>query len=468
MPPGPGYHPDPAYLALGDGFADVVPPAKFPRHVQRHRDDRWAARIGLDTLTSDEWEAHFARFAPLPDNIPAPLALRYHGHQFMSYNPHLGDGRGFLFAQLRDVSDGRLLDLGTKGSGTTPWSRGGDGRLTLKGGVREVLAAEMLEALGVYTSKALSLFETGEALERGDEPSPTRSSVLVRLSHSHVRFGTFQRLAFERDADRMRRLVEWAVRHYVAEPEDADPAIALLRSAVRESARLSASWTAAGFVHGVLNTDNMTITGESFDYGPWRFLPTFDPDFTAAYFDHGGLYAFGRQPQQVHWNLMRLAEALTVLTPVQPLVSVLERFPADHAEAFRARTCWRLGLAPRSPDDDEALVEAVFAFLSESQIGFERLFFDWFGGEASAARAAASPAAPSYASAAFMPLRRRLGTYEPSRPAALAQPYFQRSAPCTMLIDELEALWARIARDDDWSALASKRAAIAELRAALA
>src|SRR4029079_14322360 len=137
-----------------------------------------------------------------------PLALRYHGHQFRVYNPALGDGRGFLFAQVRDAQDGRLLDLATKGSGRTPWSRGGDGRLTLKGGVREVLATAMLEALGVPTSKSFSLFETGEPLERGDEPSPTRSSVLVRLSHSHVRFGTFQRHAFHDRADHIGLLVD--------------------------------------------------------------------------------------------------------------------------------------------------------------------------------------------------------------------------------------------------------------------
>src|SRR5687768_9271942 len=123
-----------------------------------------------------------------------PLALRYHGHQFRTYDPHLGDGRGFLFAQLHDLVDGRLLDLGTKGSGETPWSRGGDGRLTLKGGVREVPATEMLEAQGVDTSKYFSLIKTGEQLFRGEESSPTRSSVLVRLSHSHIRIGTFQRL----------------------------------------------------------------------------------------------------------------------------------------------------------------------------------------------------------------------------------------------------------------------------------
>src|SRR4029079_1166943 len=195
MPISPSYRPDPRTPSLGEGFFDEVLPARFPRHVLRLRNQRAAERIGLGDLDPSEWEQHFAAFTPLPHNLPKPLALRYHGHQFGVYNPHLGDGRGFLFAQARDAKDGRLLDLGTKGSGQTPWSRGGDGRLTLKGGVREVLATEMLEALGVDTSKSFSLFETGESLHRGDEPSPTRSSVLVRLSHSHIRFGSFQRHA---------------------------------------------------------------------------------------------------------------------------------------------------------------------------------------------------------------------------------------------------------------------------------
>ena len=145
-----------------------------------------------------EWSAHFGRFEPLPDSLAAPLALRYHGHQFRVYNPDIGDGRGFLFAQLRDER-GRLLDLGTKGSGTTPYSRSGDGRLTLKGAVREMLASEMLEALGVTTSRTFSIVETHEELWRGDEPSPTRSAVLVRLSHGHIRIGSFQRLAAKGD-----------------------------------------------------------------------------------------------------------------------------------------------------------------------------------------------------------------------------------------------------------------------------
>src|SRR3954465_8623553 len=149
------YRADPAILTLGDAFYDPVAPADFPQAILRFRNDRWAASVGLEGLSDAEWIRHFGRFAPLPDNLPQPLALRYHGHQFRVYNPEIGDGRGFLFAQLRDSSR-RLMDLGTKGSGRTPWRRFGDGRLTLKGGVRESLATEMLEALGVPGARNLS------------------------------------------------------------------------------------------------------------------------------------------------------------------------------------------------------------------------------------------------------------------------------------------------------------------------
>ena len=197
-----------AHARLGPAFYDEVDAARFAQAVLRWRNDRWAARVGLDGLTDTSWIGHFGRFEPIPGSFPRPLALRYHGHQFRNYNPDLGDGRGFLFAQLRDAGDGRLLDLGTKGSGQTPWSRTGDGRLTLKGGVREVLATLMLEAQGVDTSKSFSLVETGEALQRQDEPSPTRGAVLVRLNHSHIRIGSFQRLAYLGETEELRRLLE--------------------------------------------------------------------------------------------------------------------------------------------------------------------------------------------------------------------------------------------------------------------
>ena len=295
-------------LELGAGFYDPVAPADFPSAIPRFLNHRWAARVGLGQV---DWEKHFARFEPLPGNLPQPLALRYHGHQFRHYNPDLGDGRGFLFAQVRD-ENGRLLDLGTKGSGTTPWSRQGDGRLTLKGGMREVLATEMLEALGVNTSKSFALFETGEALVRGDEPSPTRSAVLTRLSHGHIRIGSFQRLAFLENLDGLKALTRYCLTYYYDEPGD-DP-LRLLDLVCQSTAGLAASYIAAGFVHGVLNSDNINISGESFDYGPWRFAPEWDEGFTAAYFDHAGLYAFGRQPEAIQWDVAQLGGCLAMIS----------------------------------------------------------------------------------------------------------------------------------------------------------
>lgn len=197
-----------------NGFADVVLPAAFPHIRPRFWNDPWAARMGLELLSDADREKHFARFEPLNGAQPKPLAMRYHGHQFQHYNEDLGDGRGFLFAQAEDPIDLRLLDFGTKGSGQTPYSRAGDGRLTLKGAFREALATEMLESLGVNTSKTFSFFETGEQLQRNDEPSPTRAAVLTRLSHGHIRFGTFERLAHLRESDRLRQLVAYSVRNY--------------------------------------------------------------------------------------------------------------------------------------------------------------------------------------------------------------------------------------------------------------
>lgn len=468
MPPSAQYRPDPRYLELGDGFADVVAPARFPAAVLRHRNDRWAARVGLDPLTPAEWEAHFARFEPLPDNIPRPLALRYHGHQFGAYNPNLGDGRGFLFAQLRDRLDDRLLDLGTKGSGRTPYARGGDGRLTLKGGVREVLAAELLEAHGVDTCKIFSLFETGEQLTRTDEPSPTRACVLVRLSHSDLRIGSFQRHAYHRDTARLAALVEHATDHYfptARRPDLAATTGALVRQIAERAAVTVAGYTVAGFVHGVLNTDNLNITGESFDYGPYRFAPTYDLGFTAAYFDHDGRYAFGRQPAVVQWNLARLAEAVLPLTTRDVLEDSLSAFAPAYVAAARRAFLKRLGLRPRGDDHDDAVMDAAYAYLSTSRLGLDRFFFDWYGGELSAPRALAGPAAARYTGDDLLALRRAWTGHQPAAPQRLAHPLYAAAAPCSLLIDEIEALWAAIAERDDWAPLAAKLVQIREFGA---
>lgn len=448
------YRPDPKIASLGEKIGDAVQAADFPETLLRFRNDRWAAMVGLESLSNEDWLQHFGRFEPLPENMPEPLALRYHGHQFRVYNPDIGDGRGFLFAQLRDGHD-RLLDLGTKGSGTTPFSRRGDGRLTLKGGVREILATEMLEALGVNTSKTFSLIETGEQLMRGDEPSPTRSAVMVRLSHSHIRIGTFQRIAAEGDVDRMERLVNYCLTILYNEAPVENPAAQLLNLAVERIADLAASYMVAGFVHGVLNTDNINITGESFDYGPWRFTEFWDPRFTAAYFDESGLYAFGRQGEAVHWNLGQLAVSLRLMCEAPPLIEALERFPGLFQTAIIRRFLWRFGVDSRGEESDRLLVEAAERAMVREHIPVDRFFFEHRAGRV------ANPNDYGELRRAFAEI---LSAYANPNPAQ--HTYWAETDPCSMLIDEVESIWRAIAENDDWAPLNLKTEAIRNMGAA--
>lgn len=440
------YRPDTPIQGVADWLADPVQSADFPETQLRFRNDRWAKAVGLGGLTDKEWLCHFGRFEPLDDNLPQPLALRYHGHQFRVYNPEIGDGRGFLFAQLRDGDD-RLLDLGTKGSGQTPWSRAGDGRLTLKGGVREILATEMLEALGVYTSKTFSIIETGEELVRGDEPSPTRSAVMTRLSHGHIRIGSFQRLLALEEKAYMEQLVDYCLAQFPGPPppEDApgrdEPAVKLMHLVVERLADLAASWMVAGFVHGVLNTDNMNITGESFDYGPWRFLPKWEPGFTAAYFDHAGLYAFGRQPEALNWNCGQFAIALRLIAESPPLIAAMERFGPLYMEAVGRRWCWRLGIESKGLEEDGQLVGACEASMVQSGEQPDAFFYRHRGGKGGEGE-----------------LRDLLSAY---RAVVDSHPYWAEGAPESMVIDKVEAIWSAIAERDDWQPLHDK---VARLR----
>ncbi len=457
------YHPDPRFAALGPDFAAAVEPADFPKARPVWWNERWAHEVGL-TVDEEDRAKHFHRFEPLADNQTEALAIKYHGHQFRVYNPEIGDGRGFLFAQLRDSQD-RLLDLGTKGSGQTPFSRSGDGRLTLKGAVREILAAEMLEALGVYTSKLFSVFETGEPLHRGDEPSPTRSAVMTRLQHSHLRFGVFQRHAYHEQPELIGQLVEYAIEYLLPEAQqvDGDRAAALLAATAERSARLAAQWMAAGFVHGVLNTDNLVVTGESFDYGPWRFLPHFEPGFTAAYFDHSGLYAYARQPESVFWALQQLAGALTLVGDRDAIIEALSTYPDHYRAALIESFHHRLGLEPLGTDADASFVTSLLDFMKEIEAPWEAFFFDWFCG--SAERADACARAPIYADESFLPVRAQILDRTPVRPERLAHRYFERDAPIHMTIETVEGLWAPIAEQDDWSLFHTVIGTIAEARA---
>ena len=434
--------PSTAWLELGEGFHDVVQPATFPQLIPRFLNHRAAAEVGLDEL---DLPRHCGRLEPLPGSLPEALALRYHGHQFRMYNPDLGDGRGFLLAQLLDDA-GRLLDLGTKGSGTTPYSRGGDGRLTLKGAFREVLAAELLEARGVPTCRILSVFETGEQLVRYDEPSPTRSAVMVRLSWSHVRIGSFQRLKAHGLAEEMARLVDYCCRHLVQEAEDPK---SLLRAAGRRLADCAGAWMAAGYVHGVLNTDNLNLTGESFDYGPYRWLVRCEPGFTAAYFDTVGLYSFGRQAGQVEWALHRLADALSLLEDHASLRAELRSFRRDYREAVERHVCRRLGVA-HGPRSGELLAAATSA-LAMTGTPFDQLFHDWRGGVLSAQRALEGPYGDVWRGPAARRLRQALEEHEPT--VVPDHPQLERPTPVGLPIETIEALWTLVDEGDDWGAL---------------
>jgi uncharacterized protein YdiU (UPF0061 family) len=451
------YRPDVTIFELGEEFYDPVEPAKFPQCTLRFLNRRAAETVGLDDFTQGEWAAHFCRFEPLSNNLNQPLALRYHGHQFRVYNPDIGDGRGFLFAQLRDER-GRLLDLGTKGSGQTPYSRTADGRLTLKGGVREVLATEMLQALGVNTSKSFALFETGEQLVRGDEPSPTRSSVLTRLSHGNIRIGSFQRQAFFKDADAITRLTRYCLENLYSEApavDDAENALSLFDLVSQRTAELAASYMAAGFVHGVLNSDNINITGESFDYGPWRFTPFWDGDFTAAYFDHFGLYAFARQPEAINWDLAQLGGCLSLIAEAESLSEILTGWGERFEAAFVGKILWRLGVEPRDDTADHELARALVEALDSKTATIDRVFFDWRGGR--------DPGAEKYAAEQF----RKLAALLAGRERPPAGDYWSDSEPCSMHIEEVEAIWAAIAENDDWTGFESKIAAIRRMGEAL-
>ena len=365
----------PAFESLGDDYYDEVMAEDFPLHKLRFRNNGLLPKLGLnpEAVTDKDFIQAFGEFflrKPL-------LAMRYHGYQFGEYNPRLGDGRGFLYGQVRG-SDGELYDFGTKGSGRTPYSRGGDGMLTLKGGVREVLAAEMLNRMGVRTSRCLSLIETGMQLWRGDEPSPTRSSVMVRMNRSHIRFGTFERLNYLRRPDLIQKLLDHVIEiyypHLISEPEKYALFYAEL---VERVAKLAAQWMAAGFCHAVLNTDNMSITGESFDYGPYAFIPNYDPHFTAAYFDYYSRYSYIHQPDICMWNLEMLQVPLKAVIEQSDLDAGLIKFGKYFLVNYRLLMLKKLGFEQElEKSETDEILKATIDLLKHYPISYHHFFAD--------------------------------------------------------------------------------------------
>lgn len=456
---------EPAFENLGADYYDVVTAAEFPQHQLRFRNNQVLSVLGLDpeTVSDADFIEAFGRFwerQPL-------LAMRYHGYQFGEYNPNLGDGRGFLYGQVRGT-DGELYDFGTKGSGRTPYSRTADGRLTLKGGVREVLAAEMLHRLGVKTSRCLSLIETGENLWRGDEPSPTRSAVMVRFSRSHIRFGTFERLHYLGRTDLIQKLLDHVIQFYYPHLLNQDDAyLRLYTELVHRIADLTAQWMSVGFCHAVLNTDNMSLTGESFDYGPYAFINSFDPKFTAAYFDYFGRYCYANQPAACLWNLQMLQVPLKSLINSFEMEQALTQFEPQYQTMYRQRMLCKLGFEVGADqileDVAEELLKRTLQWLWESQVDYHTFFATlrqqfnraWRADQHQILSQAIEQATTDDTTARFEHWRsfyyQVLQSLPEAEMDAVAQRLRQHNPLTVITRPEIEAVWEPIAQTDDWT-----------------
>ena len=439
---------------LGEDYYDVVAAAEFPQHILRFRNDLLLPKLGLnpDGVTDEHFIEAFGKF----QSIRPFLALRYHGYQFGYYNPSLGDGRGFLYGQVRGT-DGTLYDFGTKGSGRTPYSRTADGRLTLKGGVREVLAAEALHRLGVTTSRCLSLVETGESLWRGDEPSPTRSCVMIRFSRSHIRFGTFERLHYLKRADLIGKLLDRIIAVYYSHIPDNEEKYGLFYTELVERvARLTAQWMAAGFCHGVLNTDNMSITGESFDYGPYAFIDTYNPQFTAAYFDYGGRYSYGNQPFICKLNLELLQVPLAMIMSATDLESGLAQFDDCYQSTYEQLMMQRLGFdglfAPIARD----LLTATIQLLRNNDILYQDFFNELASGfnngwrEDSALILENAEFAKEVTQQWKTLYHRCLNQISETEITAISDRLQQHNPQFTLIRPVIESIWEPITEEDNW------------------
>ncbi len=305
------------------------------------------------------------------------VAQAYAGHQFGGYSPRLGDGRALLLGEFVD-DDGTRRDLHLKGSGRTPFARGGDGRAAVGPMLREYVVGEAMHALGIPTTRALAVIATGEAIVREVDGRVTDvpGAVLARVASSHLRVGTFQYASATDDRDLLRALTDHAIARHVPDAADAgNPALALFDHVVAVQASLVAKWMAVGFVHGVMNTDNTTISGETIDYGPCAFMDVYDPATVFSSIDHGGRYAYGNQPAITTWNLARLAEAMLPLfdddtdTAIEQATAVLQEFPERFRRAWSTEMHAKLGLDDATVDGD-ALIAELLELMAAQRIDY--------------------------------------------------------------------------------------------------
>jgi len=377
--PGSGAAPfafDNSYARLPERFFARVAPTQVPapRLIRLNQDlarhlgidpDGLAAPDGVEMLAGNR----------LPDGAE-PLAMAYAGHQFGSFVPQLGDGRALLLGEVLD-RDGVRRDIQLKGAGRTPFSRMGDGRAVLGPVLREYIVSEAMAALGIRTTRALAAVTTGEKIWReGLFPG----AVLTRVARSHVRVGTFEFFASRGDTDALRRLADYVIARHDPDAAAAErPCLALLQTVVGRTAELVASWQLIGFIHGVMNTDNTSIAGETIDYGPCAFMDTYHPATVYSSIDAGGRYAYGNQPRIAHWNLARLAQCLLPLLGDDPDAALasaqgaIDAFPARFRTAYEAGLRRKLGLMEER-DGDGALAQDLLDRMAASHADFTLTF----------------------------------------------------------------------------------------------
>lgn len=358
------------FAGLGEGFYQKKSPDPVTDPYLIHYNPSVGQLINLEFTPQSELEfiEIFSGNISLPNAFP--LAMAYSGHQFGAYNPKLGDGRGLLLAEANGT-DGKLWDLYLKGCGPTRFARGFDGRATLRSSIREYLAGEAMHALGIPSSRALALIGIRDLIYR---ERPELAAILVRLSDSHIRFGSFEYFHYSNQGEKIPLLLDYAIQRYFPEIFDSGEKHRLLfREVVKNTAELIAHWQTAGFVHGVMNTDNLLITGATFDYGPFGFLDRFNPGFTANSSDAKGRYAWSKQPEIGYWNLSKLGETLVSLCGASALESELNEYQGIYNRTFRKLMGKKLGLMMLD-EEFTHLVGRLFQILSENPADFTNFF----------------------------------------------------------------------------------------------
>ncbi len=365
-----------SFARLPDGFFQRLNPTPVSQPVLLAFNDDLAKELGLQTATLSQQDLAAIFAGNVVPSGAEPLAAVYAGHQFGNFAPQLGDGRAILIGEVRDRA-GRLRDLQLKGSGPTLYSRRGDGRAALGPVLREYLISEAMHAMGIPTTRALAAVLTGEqVLREGYRPG----AVMTRVAASHIRVGSFQYFAARDDWAGIRTLADYVIkRHYPEALYAESPALALLQGVIERQAKLIARWMMVGFIHGVMNTDNMTLSGETIDFGPCAFMDAYDPKTVFSSIDQFGRYAYGRQPGIAQWNLARLAEALVPLIDpdeakaVELASAAISDFAPIYHEAWLAGMRAKLGLLTED-EDDRALIGDFLDGLERTSTDFTLAF----------------------------------------------------------------------------------------------